>query len=202
MDDHLVDLYLMEIEQHLVDSLDCIARVNQCLQILHSSDRKNGANANSELFRELHAFANHAASASRVFWPGVGSMKKESRERAEKRAIFLRALLDLDETHELAKRTLRNSFEHYDEALDDWAENSRNRNIVIQFIGPPSAIGGDGIDASDIFTCYNPQEKIFYFRGQQFDIQKIVTAINALLTSVQNERANVHKRAYGEPLKP
>ena len=79
---------------------------------------------------------------------------------------------------------MRDHFEHFDERLDDWAENSRNRNIISRLLGPRSAVGGNAIDDSDIIHHYDPSSKIYSFRGEPFNIQDLVTGID-----------DIHKKA-------
>ena len=44
-------------------------------------------------------------------------------------------------------------------------------------IGPKGMIGGAGIDDSDIFRQYDTGTNTFLFRGDSFDIQRLVDGI-------------------------
>lgn len=120
---------------------------------------------------------HHAAAISRIFWP-PGCRDKKKKAIAQRRGQALRDELGIKSGHPVQKRTLRDHFEHFDERLDDWAENSRNRNIIGRLFGPRDGVGGDAIDDSDIIHHYDPSTKIYSFRGESFDVQNLVSGIN------------------------
>ena len=169
MDDFLKRIYLQQVKQECEFCLAAVTKMNEILELQDQS--KN------DFFREALDLVHHAAAVSRIFWP-PGCRDKKKKVRAQRRGQVLRDQLDIQSNHSIQKRKLRDHFEHFDERLDDWAENSRNKNIVGSLFGPRSAIGGDGIDDSDIIHHYDPATKIYSFRGEPFDIQELVTGIN------------------------
>lgn len=134
-------------------------------------------------FVHARTLVHRAAAVSRIFWP-PGSRDKKARRRAQSRGDILRNLLQIPSGHAIQARTLRDHFEHFDERLDDWAERSKNRNIVQRLLGPRNAIGGDAIQNDDIIDHYDPVTKIYAFRGEGFDFQAIASGIRDLYEKI------------------
>jgi len=169
MDDFLQKIYLGQVKQ------EC----EYCFHPIEIMNAIMNKQIEGDFFQPALDLIHHAAAVSRIFWPPRGK-NKQSTKRAHRRGQFLRDLLDLPSGHPVQDRTLRDHFEHFDERLDGWAENSKNRNIVQRFIGPRTAIGGDAIQDSDIIHHYDPQTKIFGFRGEKFDIQALATGLDGI----------------------
>lgn len=160
-------LYLME----LLNQCDCASKVadkmNKLLQ-----ERPYPP----ESFMEAEHLLQHSSAISRFLWPpGIRDKLKDT--RAKERGKYLREKLGVSSNHVLQDRTLRDHIEHFDERLDDWAETSHHRNMVDRFIGPRSQIGGDAIGDKDIIRLYDPETNIFIFRGEEYNIQKLVDGI-------------------------
>jgi len=168
MDDFLKRIYLQQVKQECEFCLAAIARMNEIL--------KSEGESQNDFFREALDLVHHAAAVSRIFWP-PGCRDKKKKVRAQQRGQALRDQLEIRSNHPIQKRTLRDHFEHFDERLDDWAENSRNKNMINRLLGPRNAVGGDAIGDSDIIHHYDPATKIYAFRGEAFDIQELVDGI-------------------------
>ena len=138
---------------------------------------------------------HHAAAVSRIFWPPA-SRNKKSTKRAHRRGQALRDMLFLESGHPVQNRSLRDHFEHFDERLDDWAESSRNRNIVFRLLGPATLIGGDAIDARDIIYHYDPAIKIFGFRGEHFDIQALASGLSDIYAKTNEKLSQLENRRF------
>jgi len=151
-----------------------------------------------DFFREALDLVHHAAAVSRIFWP-PGSKNKQSRQRAMRRGQFLRDMLRFEHGHPIQDRTLRDHFEHFDERLDAWAEESPNRNIVQSLIGPRSAIGGDAIKDADIIRHYDPSTKMLGFRGEKFDVQALASGLDDIY---QKATARLNEIEANKRLKP
>lgn len=139
-----------------------------------------------DFFQYALDLIHHASAISRIFWP-PGGRNKESKKRAQRRGQFLRDLLELQSGHALQNRALRDHFEHFDERLDEWAESSKNRNIVRQLFGPRTAIGGDAIQDSDIIHHFDPDTNIFGFRGEHYNIQELATGIDDIYQRIKTK---------------
>ncbi|KXI30857.1 hypothetical protein [Paraglaciecola hydrolytica] len=167
MDEFLAKIYLEQAKQ------EC-ERCFHSIQIMNAITQKK---LDDDFFQHALDLIHHAAAVSRIFWP-PGGKNKQSTKRAHRRGQALRDMLQLQSGHAVQNRSLRDHFEHFDERLDDWAENSRNRNIVHRLFGPRSAIGGVAIQDSDIIHHFDPATKIFGFRGEHYNIQELATGID------------------------
>ena len=109
----------------------------------------------------------------------------------------LREILLIPSNHAVQSRPLRDHFDHFDERLDDWAERSKNRNIIHRLLGPRSAVGGDAIADEDIIHHYDPATKIYAFRGEKFDVQAIATGLNDLYARIQKQLTELERQRPG-----
>lgn len=173
MDNHLKSVYLRQIKE---ECEFCLAAVQQMNLIMEK--QKDG-----DFFREALDLVHHSAAVSRMLWP-PGCRDKAKKRRSQRRGEALRGELDIKNEHAIRNRTLRDHFEHFDERLDDWAENSKNRDMIGKFFGPRDAI--HGIDDKDIIHHYDPATKKYVFRGEEFDIQELVDGINDIYAKVSN----------------
>lgn len=76
---------------------------------------KNLSNASTsvEYWSAIQCILSASANVSKILWPG---------EKRKARGKYLRKLLRVNEEHLLSDRSIRNSFEHYDERIEDWFE--------------------------------------------------------------------------------
>ncbi|MEA5448519.1 hypothetical protein VB780_08080 [Leptolyngbya sp. CCNP1308] len=149
----------------------------------------------SEVSRNIHSFLTHASNVSRMFWPPFPRKEKTETDKDYKdkllitdrvvRAKALKEEYSLKENNVLKDRKLRNHLEHYDERLDDWSKNSKNRNIATINIGPLGSISPSS-DPLDNMRQFDPDRNIYRFRGEDYDLQNIKTAISEILTLSQN----------------
>lgn len=190
MDDHVKSVFLMELKKQCEFAIGAIHQVNSALQASRGQNLTPDESRfhHNEVFRGLHSFLTHTSNISRILWPPLPQKrKKESAldfsERCHKlprvqRSKALKAALQLDESHLLKDRRLRDHLEHYDERLDDWEENSPRRNIVSDMIGDPRAISG--IDDKDRMRTFNTNGARYVFRGEEFDIQEMLNEVEKL----------------------
>lgn len=167
MDEFLQKIYLGQVKQ------EC----ERCFQAIHAMNAIMNKQFEDDFFQPALDLIHHAAAVSRIFWP-PGGRNKQNTKRAQRRGQFLRDLLVIPAGHAVQNRSLRDHFEHFDERLDDWAETSKNRNIVFRFIGSRNAIGGSAIQDSDIIHHFDPQTKVFSFRGEKFDVQALAHGLD------------------------
>ena len=131
------------------------------------------------VFRELYALVANVAGVARILWP-PWIRDPDKRRTAEIRGEHLRQALGIVDNHPLRSRALRDHLEHFDERLDQWSQETGHGGIVDLHIGPTSVIGGDAIARGDFLRVYQPERKVFTFRGDEFDIQQLVTAAVAV----------------------
>ena len=186
MDDFLLRLYLEQAKEECERAFSAIKALNAAL----------GSNGELDPFVPAQAIIHHAAAVSKIFWP-PGSRDKFARKRAQRRSETLRSELGLVSPHPVQARTLRDHFEHFDERLDAWVEQSKNRNIVKQLVGPRTAIGGDAIADTDIIHHYDPAAKTYAFRGEKFDIQALAAGLDDLFLKIEARLSLIWP--YNEP---
>jgi hypothetical protein len=185
MDNFLEQIYLEQAKQECEACFVAVKAFNTALERERSEDP----------FAHASAFVHHAAAVSRIFWP-PGSRDKHARQRAHRRGETLRKALLIPTNHPVQERTLRDHFEHFDERLDDWAERSKNRNIVGKLLGPRSAIGGDAIQDEDIIHHYDPATKIYVFRGEKFDVQALAAGLDDLYAKIAERLSVLHRERF------
>lgn len=173
MDDFLLRIYLEQAKEECDRSFLAIKELNSAI----------ASKGERDPFSPAQALVHHAAAVSRIFWP-PGSKDKHARQRSQRRGDALRKVLGIVNGHPVQKRVLRDHFEYFDERLDDWAERSRNRNIVKQLVGPRSAIGGNAITDEDIIHHYDPTTRIYAFRGEKFDVQELATGLDDIYAKI------------------
>jgi len=191
MDDHIRDTFLRELKKQCQFAIGAIHHVNHALEAKRSSEltAEQSEHFHNEVFRNLHSFLTHTSNISRILWsPLPQKRKNESNSDFAKRcgklprvarSKVLKEYLQFDDSHILKERWLRDHLEHYDERLDDWSANSEHRNIVTDMIGDPNAIVG--IDHSDRMRTFNPNGARYIFRGEEYNVQDICSAVEQLL---------------------
>ena len=185
VDNFLESIYLEQAKQECEACFAAVKGINEAMASKRSED----------LFAHAMAFVQRGAAVSRVFWP-PGSRDKHARQRAHRRGEALRQALAIPADHPVQDRTLRDHFEHFDERLDDWAERSKNRNIVRRLLGRRSAIGGDGIQDGDIIDHFDPATKVYSFRGEKFDIQALATGLDGLYARINERLTELNGRRF------
>jgi hypothetical protein len=155
------------------------------------------ANAPQPLFfRELHAFLSHGAAISRLLWPPRDRDAKV-RARADARGEHLRSVLNVDDTHVLHNRALRNHLEHFDVRLDTWAQETTHGAMIDMNIGPVALfVGGPGVGPGDFVRNYDPSTKVFSFRGDEFNVQELVDGVERVrAVAMQRAQTLVEREA-------
>lgn len=177
------DLEKTYLEQALQDCKSCMistVRLNYALAHLDNCDP----------FDHIMALNHHSAAVSRMFWP-PGSPNKISKARSKARGDFLRNSVGVEEDHRVRQRTLRDHFEHYDERLDEWAESSFNKSIVLKMVGSRELIQGPYIGDGDIIHHFNPSNCTYYFRGEPFNIQQMVDGVEDIGRKIVNRLCQI-----------
>lgn len=146
-------------------------------------------NWRQEIFRNVHSLLTHSANISKLFWP-TRERDPAKTEAALTRAAHLKAVLNIGDDNVLLGRSVRNHLDHYDTRLDEWAlgiEGSNTRVIFTDSIGPFNIklISGPFIDEAAVergrMRWFDPETAKLHFRGEAFDIQLVVNAIEAIL---------------------
>lgn len=159
MDRQLAGIFLYEIERVSRYALSSIGEFNSLLEA-----RDGGAD---ELIRKIDEVVADAGRIAQMLWP--------HKQGNSARGAYLRRVLEVPEDSPIKDKSLRNSLEHFDERIEAWAASSRRRNFVDLTFGPENTVGG--VEPSDIMRHYLPDRHVYRFRGDEFDIQKLVAAL-------------------------
>jgi len=167
--------------------LRCFQRqiADNCKLTLHGARVMNrGLQANDQdaLWVGVPILLTGAANAAKALWGQKGG---KAAERAP-----LRQSLGVDDTSPLKAVGMRNNFEHYDERLDRWWNESPCHNHLDRMIGPPDMVVG--LDDLDRFRGYDPTTNAIVFWSQRFDVQAIVTEVERILPIAESEADRPH----------
>lgn len=136
----------------------------------------------------LQALLVAAADVSKLLWP--------TKQKFSDRGLELRRSLGVPQPSPLQPRALRDTFEHFDERLDEWVLRSRRserRIFADSNIGPPGMIGG--VHPDDILRQFDPATAELIFRGERFQLPPIIRAL-------QDLGENARTQARKPPLSP
>jgi hypothetical protein len=133
-------------------------------------------------FYALQNLLNAAANVSKALW---GPKGKKAAERK-----LLRDSISVTDDLSLRDVGMRNHFEHLDERLDRWWEESRNHNHADMLVGSRGMISG--FDTIDRFRQFDPSTMDMIFWGQDFNIQKLITEAQTLLLKLEAEANKPH----------
>ena len=76
-----------------------------------------------------------------------------------------------------------------DERVDQWATESPNRILIRCNIGPLGMVAGDGVHSGDFLEHFVPDEALFIFRGDEYQVQIIADEISLLSKKIQEFEA-------------
>ena len=74
---------------------------------------------------------------------------------------------------------MRNNFEHFDERLERWHNESTTHDFVDKIIGPSHITSGP--DDIDLFRFFNPETWVAGFWGERFDVRAVVNEAARLM---------------------
>lgn len=83
----------------------------------------------------VHGVLTHSATLSRIFWPAPrGNTSPLLRKEMQARGLALRNAFEVADDSTLHDRTVRNGFEHMDEAMHRWFDDERS-SMIDEHIG-------------------------------------------------------------------
>ena len=137
----------------------------------------------------IQALLTATANISKALWGEKG--KYEQQREPLRQSIGVTNSSPL-----IPPSTVRNSFEHFDERLDDWWRKSPNHNYMDGAIATGALIGGDGAAEAfpniNLVRAYDPSIERVSFWGDTFDIAAIVQEIERIKPALIRETARPH----------
>jgi hypothetical protein len=158
----------------------------QCKFLINAANEINVGlkNRNVEhVFYGIQNLLNAGANISKALWGSKG-------RRAEQRKQ-LRESIGIADDSPLREVTMRNNFEHLDERLDRWWNESSRHNHADMNIGPKSRTIS-GLDEIDMFRLFDPETTDLTFWGEEFNIQSIVAEVQTILPKLLEEANKPH----------
>lgn len=130
------------------------------------------------LWYSIQAFLVAAGIASRLLWPG----RPDSKKRAGRR--WLRQMLGVSEESPLADRSFRNHYEHFDERIEQWANETGGRAFIDSHY---AAVGAEAAGSGISLRSFDPKAWTLVFRGRQVHLLPIVEVLESLRASASEE---------------
>jgi len=162
MDNNSLAIYIHELRNlcdHTVASLDIF---NQAAQ---------ARNGKAILYAGQVVLMPVAQIAS-ILWP--------SRARSRSRGEHLRKTLGLAEKHVLNDKRMTELLDRSDERLEDWISRTKGDQVVFDFVGNPADLKdnqGISVREDSIYRAFNPENRIYYYRGVGYNLQALAQAI-------------------------
>jgi len=169
-------MLLRIFQQQVALQCDFMLRAANEVNVALKSDDMDG------IYYAIQNLLNAAANISKALWGQGGKLAADRQE--------LRDSIGIDDKSLLREVTMRNHFEHFDERLDRWWNESPHHNCVDRNLGPRSMI--DGVEDIDRFRNFDPVTTDLTFWGQDFNLQKIIDEVRRILPKLREEASKPH----------
>jgi hypothetical protein len=147
------------------------------LELMNATLQQRGGTMGSFWFG-VDAALGALANISKVFFPPCNASSRTRRRCRQMREAF-----GVKDDSLLKERALRDAFEHFDEAIDQWFRNTERRNFADRIIAAPGAI--QGIDPGDYLRHFDPDANVVSVLGESLDLQALVNEVQELVQRVQ-----------------
>jgi hypothetical protein len=130
------------------------------------------------VFYGLDTLIDHAGRVSTLLFPTLPTANLRRKHRiAKARGEHLRRVPGVADTDVISSRDLRNNLQHFDERLDNWA-NETTAPAAYQdvVIGVPSSV----VDQAKVIRRLNLADGCYYFRGTRFRVQDIINFLSEI----------------------
>jgi hypothetical protein len=134
--------------------------------------------ATTELgFADLFSAISFAANVGKMLWPAPTD---KTRHLADPRGVHLCALIGITVKDPiLSNYKVRNTFEHLDERLDEWAA-ATNRNFGIHALSSIPLMGGPGASAQETFDRYDPKGNVLHMQADSIDLTALQQSVDSI----------------------
>jgi hypothetical protein len=170
IDDQDLMLYLFEIEE-------------QCRYA--SKAWKDAQSSDYDLqWYSIQAFLVAIANISKFLWP-VKKASKETKGRCEQ----LRSRLSIEDDHPFKSRSMRDSFEHSDERLDEWIA-SPQRGMHYGRISS-RGVRGQAVGDSHYSRYFELDSGVLTFFGEEYDLKQIAEEAEKLYETTRKAAKDI-----------
>lgn len=185
--------------------------MNECIKPLWFNKKSNTHMDNNTLAIYIHELRNQCVNTEASFelfnqalasqvGPGIlfasqmilvpasqmAAMLWPTRARARSRGEALRKVLQLSEKHALNDRRLAELWERADEKVDEWIANTKGQQVLFDYVGDPQELNGGKTPEGCIFRAYNPNNRVFYFRGIGYNMEALAGAMSDVARRVND----------------
>jgi hypothetical protein len=160
----------------------------QCDCVLIAAQELDKALAHKDFtafFCAIQSLLGSAANISKALW-SVRKTKNALAARAP-----LRASLQITDASPLNPRNMRDNYEHFDERLDKWWEQSKNHNFMDMGLMARKAI--QGFAEIERFRAYDPATGDLTFWGDDLSLLTLVDEIRHIYPIVTVEAEQPHR---------
>ncbi|MDO4686324.1 MAG: hypothetical protein Q4A92_07215 [Corynebacterium sp.] len=161
---------LSETKKNIVRWAKLLFIQTQCTEVLkaYCNMQKELQNLDvNEFWQSAARLVNSAALISKTLWG----------KSNDPLWVQLKAELEVTENMEIKNKQIRNSFEHFDERLDEWEKKSENGVLIDGNIGPVDSIKVAGANQeSELLSRlrhFDPSTGIISFFGKEFSVPKV-----------------------------
>lgn len=159
MDNNTLAIYMNELSNQAIQTKGAFDLFNQALE----------AKAPMGVLFALNSVMLNASQLSAILWP--------PRARARTRAEKLREILQLQEKHALNDRRLTEYWDRSDEKMDEWITSTKGEKVVFDYVGSFNELDKAGIKDAGLYRAYDPERKIYFFRGVGYNIETIAKSM-------------------------
>lgn len=135
-------------------------------------------------FCALQSLLNSAANISKALW-GQANSRNLARQG-------LRDSIGILDTSPLKATLMRNNFEHFDERLEKWWNESPNHNWVDLNTMSRGHIKDLSENALGWFRNFDPKTTILTFWSQDFCVQELTDEVQRILPKLEEEASKPH----------
>jgi hypothetical protein len=174
-----MDLMLLRLFQRQVE-FQCRAVHLAGVQV--GQELAQGSTDQTQLWAGVQSLLTAAANISKACWGQSGKYEAEREP--------LRTSLGVTDASPLRGVWMRNRFDHYDEALDDWWAQSTSHNHIDFGIFPLNAIRG--FAEIEMFRVLDPQTMDIVFWGKRLNLLDVLLESQRILRIASTEAAKSH----------
>jgi hypothetical protein len=175
--------YELEVQcTFVVWAADLLRRVEASTPPPHErvdEDLSESIRRTHEIWFALQTILFSAANLSKLLWGGATDRNKRAKQAAQRKPI--RDALGVSDDSPLKPVDLRNSLEHFDDRIDDWAKKGNTIYAARTVGSAASAI------QMPIFGNYNPETGIVRFWGDSMSVPEVVAEAKLLLPLARAE---------------
>lgn len=135
-----------------------------------------------DVWRDIQSVVLAAGNMSKLLW---GQGGKRTAQRAA-----LRQSIGVVDDSPLRLTRMRNHFEHVDERLDLWWQDSLRHNHLDRLIGPNSA--AEGLEDVERFRSYDPESGSLWFWGDELNLTEIEAEVERVYPRLKAEAEKPH----------